>query len=113
MNEIPSVVEVPMSARAAGSKLPKLPRFCRLAHVPDEKAFGKRLIIAAAPTWRNPLERGNHLPVRDFHLNRPGIFRSRNKSRELRCTGIGDIENAPAPMPKMGDVQIPPPVHLL
>ena len=102
-----------MRAGAAGLEMAELPRLGRDAHVENQKSFGKRLIIGTAPAWRNAFEAGDHFPIGDLNLNRPGIFRPANKGTKFGRARIGDIEHAPTAVPEVGNVKIPAAVHLL
>ena len=113
VNEIAAVVKIAMRAGAAGLEMADPARFGRLANVEDEKAFGKGLAVNAAPTRRNAFQRRNHFSFGDLDLDGPSIFRAWNISDELRRRWIRDVENAPAAMPEMREIEIPAAVHLL
>src|SRR5262249_2048586 len=93
--------------------LTEAPGLRRLLDVPDEEAFFERLPFAAAPAGGDALQRRDHLAVAHLDLNRPGILRPRDESRVLRGGRMGDVEHAPAAVPEMREVEIPPPVFLL
>ena len=92
VNEITAVVEIAVRARAAGLKVADPPRLGRLAHVENEKSLRERLTFGAAPAGRDSFQTGDHLAVGDLDLDRPGIFRSRNKGDKFRRFRIGDVE---------------------
>src|SRR5262245_7126414 len=91
----------------------KLSRFGGLAHVKDVETFREWLAVRAAPAGGDALQPGDHFTVGDLNLNRPGIFRTRNVGAKFRCFRIGNVENAPATVPKMRDVKIPAVVYFL
>ena len=102
-----------MRAGAAGFPVADLIGLGRLADIENKKPFRRWLPVSAAPARRDAFEAGDHFTVGDLDLNGPGIFRPGNVSAILRRRRIGDIEYAPAAMPKVGDVEIPAAIFLL
>src|SRR6266404_1721018 len=102
-----------MRAGTAGFEVTDLFRLGRLAHVEDVKTFSIRLAVGAAPARRYAFEAGDHPALGDLDLNRPGIFRPGNKSAKFGRSRVRDVEHAPAAMPEMGDIKIPPAIHFL
>ena len=102
-----------MRAGAAGLEVTDLFRLDGVAHVEDQKPFGKRLAVDAAPSRGDSLQSGDHLAVGDLNLNRPGVLRSGNVGAKLRRRRIGDVEHAPAAVPQVRDVQIPAAIDFL
>ena len=75
VDQISTVIKIPVGAGAAGFKMTKLPGLGWFADVEDEKTLGKRLILSAAPAGRDALQPGDHLAVGHLNLNRPGVLR--------------------------------------
>ena len=76
--------------------------------------FLQRLVsFDTAPARRDSFETADHFAVCHLDLDRPGIFRTRNKRAKLWRRRIGDVEHAPATMPKMRKIKIPAAIEFL
>ena len=71
------------------------------------------MTLVAAPAWCDSLKRRDHLAIGYLHLDRPGIVRARNIGDKFRSSRISDIEDAPASVPKMRQLEIPASIGLL
>src|SRR5688572_17370037 len=102
-----------MRARTAGLKMAALARFAWLAYIENEKSLCEWLTLGAAPAWGDALQPGDHLSIGDLNLNRPGVLGTGNECAKLRRDGISHVENAPAPVPEVGDIEIPAAIYFL
>src|SRR5262245_60743473 len=108
-----AVVKITVSSSAAGLEMANWAWLGWLAHVKNEKTFRESLIFIATPARRDPFKSGDHLAVSDLNLNRPRILRTGYEGNEFRRRWIGNVENAPAAMPKVRQIEIPTAIHFL
>src|SRR5262245_3523287 len=108
-----AVVKITVSSSAAGLEMADSAWFGWLAHVKNEESFRESLIFVATPTRRNAFKSGDHLSFSDLNLDRPRILRTGYKGNEFRRSRIGDVENAPAAMPQVRQIEIPAAIHFL
>ena len=104
----PGVV-VAVRAVTAGAVVAELPRVLGIGEVPDEKAFlvAHSRIGRRRPFLRDLLECRDHPPIGDLDLQGPGVGRTGNETQVTRVRGIGYIDDAPARLPEMRDVEEP------
>src|SRR5215510_1331325 len=108
-----AVVKITVSASAAGLEMADAAWLCWLAHVKNEESFRESLILIATPAWRDAFKSGDHFPFSDLDLDRPRILRTGYKGNEFRRRWIGNVENAPAAMPQVRQIEIPTAIHFL
>ena len=102
-----AVIVVAVRAGAAGLEMAEPLRVFGVGEVPDEKPFLERRAGRVAPSRRDPLERGDHAPLGDLHLQRPGIGRPRQKAHEARPRRIRHLDDVEAGMPQRAGVEVP------
>src|SRR5262245_27127585 len=110
---MPAVVKITVSSGAAGPEMANSAWLGWLAHVKNEKTFREGLIFITTPARRDPFKSGDHLTIGDLNLNRPRILRTGYKGNEFRRRWIGNVENAPAAMPQVRQIEIPTAIQFL
>src|SRR5215475_7808387 len=108
-----TVVKITVRSGAAGLEMANSAWRGWLAHVKNEKTFRESLIFIATPARGDAFKSGDHFPFSDLNLDRPRILRTRNKGNEFRRRRIGNVENAPAAMPQVRQIEIPTAIHFL
>jgi hypothetical protein len=109
-----AVVEVPVGAGAAADPPAQQPGPAGLAHLPDQEPVLRRGGRVADPqAGRRVLQRGDHRPAGDLHLEGHGAGRPGQPAEQLGVLGVGHLQDAPPGVPEPGDVQEEPPVDLL
>src|SRR5262245_31848065 len=110
---MPAVVKITVSSGAAGLEMANSAWLGWLAHVKNEKTFRESLIFITTPARRDPFKPRDHLAISDLNLDRPRILRTGYKGNEFRRCRIGNVENAPATMPQVRQIEIPAAIHFL
>src|SRR5262245_18652496 len=108
-----TVVKITVRSGAAGLEMANSAWLGWLAHVKNEKTFRESLIFITTPARRDSFKPRDHLTISDLNLNRPRVLRTGYKGNEFRRRRIGDVENAPAAMPKVRQIEIPTAIHFL
>ena len=110
---MPAVVKITVSSSAAGLEMADWAWLGWFAHVKNEKTFRENLIFIASPARRDAFKPGDHLPISHLNLDRPGILRTGYEGDEFQCRWIGNVEDAPAAMPQVRQIEIPAAIHFL
>ena len=113
MDVLAAEVAVAMRPRTARLVLAEELRVDRVGEAPDQYAFVIWLARVAAPSGRNALERRDHLPFLDVHLDGPGVRGPRNEAHDARVARVRHIHDRPAAIPQVAHVQEPAAVDLL
>src|SRR6267143_2779937 len=113
MDVLAAEVAVAMRPRTARLVLAEELRVDRIGEAPDQYAFVIWLGRVAAPSGGNALERGDHLPFLDVHLDGPGVRGPGDEGHHLRVARVGHIHDRPAAIPQVAHVQEPAAVHLM
>src|SRR5262249_18653407 len=108
-----AVVKITVSSSAAGLEMTNSAWLGWLAHVKNEKTLRESLIFIATPARRDAFKSGDHLAIGHLNLNRPRVLRTGYKGNEFRRCWIGNVENAPATMPQVRQIEIPAAIHFL
>ena len=113
MDVLAAEVTVAMRPRTARLVLAEELRVDRIGEAPDQRAFVIWLARVAAPSRGDALERGDHLPFLDVHLDGPGVRGPGDEVQDFRVLRLGHIHDRPAAIPQVAHVQEPAAVDLL
>jgi len=109
VNIAASGIQVPVRAGSAGLEMAELPRIHRVSDIPDQHAFAEGRIGIASEIGKGLLESSDHRIARQIHLKRPCIWDVvRDELGDLGSCRIGYVDDAPAGMPEVTSIQIPP-----
>src|SRR5215470_3241631 len=101
-----TIVEaVAVRAPVAGLEVTQLSRIRRIRDVPDEHALAERGPGLAAPVGRHGLERRRQDVAAERNLKCPRAGRSGDEAKVLRRGRVGDVEDRPAAVPEVTDVE--------
>ncbi len=102
----PEIVEsVAVRPSVAGLEVTQLSGVRRILDVPDEHPFAERRPELSAPVWRDGFERRRQQLATERDLKCPRAGRSGNEANVLRRGRLGDIEDRPAAVPEVTDVE--------
>jgi len=106
----PTCPAVAVSPSVAGLEVTQPSGVGRIRDVPDEHAFGEGCPGFSAPIWRYGFKRRRQQVATERDLKCPRAGRSGNEPKMLRGDRLGDIEDRPAAVPKVTDVEEVPAV---